>query len=101
MDSLEAKAFCFASVLRNEPETWGKAEAEAAAKVATALLNNKKIDIAVFAEIMPEVAGNHSATRQRFQAMGFIERKESDSALKRKIETAIKTIDAELDKLSE
>ncbi len=100
MDSLEAKAVAFGSVLRLNPKTWAQAEAEGALKTLKGLRDAKKITMEVYDDVIVEISGNHSANRQKFQSGGFLERKEADSALFRAIRAYISKSDAELEKLS-
>jgi hypothetical protein len=85
MTSLEARAHCIAVVLNTEPESWGKAQADAAASEAKKLLAAKAIDVDTFTEIVPVVSGNHSAMRQKLVSYGLLASKEADSAEKRQI----------------
>lgn len=94
MTELEAKAHCIATVLNGEPETWGKAQADAAVSVAKGLLEKGRIDAGTFAGVVSNVAGNHSAKRQQLQSWGLIASKEGDSAEKRAILAAMEKLNA-------
>ena len=94
---LEAKAICIATVLAGEPETWGKTQADAACAVAKRMLAKGEIDADTFAEVVGNVAGNHSAKRQQLQSWGLIASKEGDSAEKRAILAELKAINAAQD----
>ncbi len=103
MTAFETRVFCIAAVLATEPETWAKAQADAASNHAKALLKAGKIDVDVYGEIVPIVSGNHSAMRQKLTSYGFFVTKEADSAEKREIAKLLKEIadakDAELKKM--
>ena len=102
MTSLEARAHCIAKVLNSEPDSWGKAQAESAAVEAKKLLESGQIDTATFADVALAVSGNHSAMRQKLVSYGLLATKETDSAEKRQIAAAMKSLaDAEEQSLAE
>jgi hypothetical protein len=97
MTTLEAKAHCIAVVLNTEPESWGKAQADAAASEAKRLLAAKLVDVDTFTEAVQRVSGNHSQMRQKLVSYGLLAGKESDSAEKRQILAAMKELNAKAD----
>lgn len=101
LTSLEARAKCIALVLNTEPESWGKAQADAAVNHAKKLLESKQIDMNVFTEVVPMLGGNHSAMRQKLVSYGLIATKEADSAEKRAILAEMEKLAKELDSIAE
>ena len=95
--TLEATATIIATVLVSEPDSYGKAQADQAVAMATKMLASGEIDAATFGEVVPRVAGNHSAIRQKLVSYGLLAGKEADSAEKRAILAEMKRINDERD----
>lgn len=98
MTELEAVAMATAYALRNA-EGWKQEQADKASKYLQDKFAKGEIDAETFAKAIARCTANVSQRRQALERMGFIVTKETDSAEKREIESAMKRLDALADQL--
>ena len=97
MTITEAKSKAIASVLFEEPETWGKSEADKAGLFLANLFQKGELSPTDFAQATSEVVGNTSAMRQFLEKSGKIQIKATVNALSIAIDKELKALGDALD----